>query len=69
MLLDILKPKEVGVWAVVLNGYVIDTHIGHPEMYVSPFPDEFNISLIQHSNERGVSKVGSIWNGEKFING
>lgn len=68
-MIDTLKLKEIGVWAVVLNGFVIANHIGHPEMYVSPFPDDFNISLIQHSNERGVAKIGNRWNGEKFING
>jgi hypothetical protein len=67
-MIDTLKPKEVGVWAVVFKGRVIANHIGHPEMYVSPFPDEFNISLVQHSHSRGRAKIGNIWNGEKFIN-
>jgi hypothetical protein len=67
-MLDILKPKEIGVWAVVFNNYVIENYVGHPELYNSPFPDEINILLIQHSSERGQPKIGSIWNGDKFIN-
>lgn len=66
-ILDILKPKEIGVWAVVLNGFVVDTHIGHPELYNSPLANEFNISLIQHSSDRGTAKIGYIWTGERFI--
>ena len=64
---DSLKPKEITVWAVILNNRVISMHIGHPELYHSPFPDNIDVSLVEWDNEfRGHAKVGDIWDGHKF---
>lgn len=65
-LLDDFKSKELSIWAVVIGKAVIDTHVGHPELYVSRFPDEIDVKLIQYSHERGFPKKGDIWDGERF---
>lgn len=67
--IDDFKLSEIGVWAVVVNNRVVANHIGHPETYANPWAEEFNISLVQHSNERGRPKIGSTWTGDRFING
>jgi hypothetical protein len=62
-LLGTYTTKELTVWAVVFNKTVIDTHIGPPETYQN---DEFDVALVQYSNDRGFPSVGDIWDGERF---
>lgn len=67
MLFDQIEKKDWSVWAVVINNIVVFNHTGHPELYINPFPDEVEVSLIQHSKDRGWAKKGYIWTGERFI--
>lgn len=56
--------KDTSPWAVVVNGRVIDTHIGHPDQYSTNLFDE--VSLVQFSHDRGFPAFGWIWDGYKF---
>ena len=67
MLFDQIEKKDWSVWAVIVNNTVMFAHTGHPDLFVNPFPDDVNVSLVQYSLERGVPKVGDIWTGERFI--
>lgn len=67
MLFDQIEKKDWSVWAVIVDNFVIDNHTGHPELYVSPFPDDIEVSLVQHSKDRGRAQIGNIWTGERFI--
>ena len=58
--------KELTVWAVVINKIVAATHVGPPELYNNPLSEEYDISLIQFSQDRGFPKIGDLWDGERF---
>lgn len=64
---DRLKPKQITVWAVVIDNIVVDRHIGPPELFTHPLEDEVDISLVEWDTEfRGHAKVGDVWDGHKF---
>lgn len=64
-----LKPKEINVWAVVVENRVIDIYFGHPDLYDTILPDNIKISLVECDRDtRGHADIGDIWNGYKFIN-